>query len=539
MLRAIPCLFLILVLPFNISAKDINTQSGPYGGTLVWGSCYPPTIINPILTTHSISMTLQDLIFNKLIRLNSKGELEGDLAEKWEVSEDGLTYTFYLRRGVRFHDGAELSSQDVKFTFDKITDPQTSSPFRSLFDLVKEFRAKDKYVFQVELTKASPSFIYRLIKEIAPRHLLENKDLNKAAFNRSPVGTGPFRFREWSKDGEIILEYNPDYYEGRPYLDRIIVKTYPDSHKLCAAMMRQEADLAFYIDKDDYEMIKKDPSFHAYALAVDTYYAMVYNLEDPILSDIRVRQAIVHAVNRKALIEEVASGYGEESIGPFSFASPAFNRGIKPFEFDPQKAKALLDTAGWRHRDGDGIREKKGIKLELRVLVDSRQPVLKRIAMVLRQQLQSVGLKLTVHLYNDDTELTEDRLQNNAQAQIITLISTREDPGQLLDWSPEEYSETYCLWMYKNPEIARYFSLGRICKSAEKRKRIYQKIHNIIYADQPACFLYFPSSFFASSSRIQNIDELFTHTVPVYTIKNCTIKEGSLSQDRREVRKWR
>ena len=226
-----------------LEAKEVSQDKPRYGGTLVWGVAYKPTIINPILTTQSVSASLQDLIFNQLIRLNAKGEIEPDLAQSWEISDDGLIYTFHLRKGVKFHDGVECTAEDVKFTFDKIIDPQINSPFRPPFQLVKEFKAIDKYTFEVVLNKPSTPFIYNLIRPIAPKHLLENRDLKNTAFNFQPIGTGPFKFKSWSKDDQIILEYNPDYYEGRPYLDRIIVKTYSDSRQLWSALMRQEVDL--------------------------------------------------------------------------------------------------------------------------------------------------------------------------------------------------------------------------------------------------------------------------------------------------------
>ncbi|MCK5592129.1 MAG: ABC transporter substrate-binding protein, partial [Candidatus Pacebacteria bacterium] len=303
----------------TVIAKPANAafNEKPLGGTLIWGTHTKPTIINPILTTCSVSTSLLDLVFNRLVRWNAKGEIEPDLAESWEISEDGLVYTFYLRRGVKFHDGRECTALDVKFTYDMIIDPKVDSPFKESFELIRTFRAVNKYTFQIILKKPFVPIMCRLTKEIMPKHLLDKTDIRISAFNFNPIGTGPFKFREWTKDNTIILEYNPDYYEGRPNLERIIIKTYSDSRALWTALMRREVDFVLFIEKEDYEVVKVEDTFSSYNLPVDYYYALCYDLNDPVLEDIRVRQAIAHSINTKSLINTVAGGYGMECTGPF------------------------------------------------------------------------------------------------------------------------------------------------------------------------------------------------------------------------------
>jgi len=288
---------IFMLTQLSPKAQDIPKAGEPYGGSLIWGICHKPTLINPILTTRSISAALMELIFNRLVRINSKGEVEPDLAESWDVSSDGLVYTFYLRKGVKFHDGVECTAQDVKFTYDNILDPENNSPHRTSFRLVKDFKVIDKYTFRIALNEPSSYFLYRLIGEILPRHLLKEDKKKKCSFNFHPVGTGPFRFKYWTKEDEIVLEYNPDYYGGRPNLDKIIVKTYPNSRDVWAALMRNEVDFILFIEREDYEVVKDDPTFKAYAIPADSYYAVVYDLSDPILADKRVREAIAYGID--------------------------------------------------------------------------------------------------------------------------------------------------------------------------------------------------------------------------------------------------
>ena len=527
-MRCATIIFLSMTLSIaTLQAKEAS-QDSRYGGTLVWGVAYKPTIINPVLTIQSVSASLQGLIFNQLIRLNTKGEIEPDLAESWKISEDGLVYTFHLRKGVKFHDGVECTAEDVKFTFDKIIDPKLNSPFRYLFQLVDNFKAVDKYTFGVVLNKPSPLFIYRLIQPIAPKHLLENSDFKNTSFNFQPIGTGPFKFKSWSRDDQIVLEYNPDYYEGRPYLDRIIVKTYSDSRQLWSALMRQEVDLVMFIEREDFEVIKKDPEFKAYAFPVDGYFAIVYNLDDPILADMKVRKAIAYGINKKFLIDKIAFGYGLECNGPFYPGSIGFNPEVKPIEFNPENAKQLLLEAGWQDLNKDGILEKEGQDLEIRMLVDERNDTYQKMAMLIRQQLQEIGIKLIVQLYNDDRKLTPEFLaQNKSQAQL-KLLHAGADPVQTeVEWFSQNPKENCNLWEYANFEVDRYFNLAKTTRDEKKRKWIYQEIYRFIYNDQPVCFLYFPFWFHLISKKIENTDDLFTLSMPYYTISKWSIKRPS------------
>ena len=523
---------LIMLMPAVTIAESIPKQEKPYGGTLVWGTRNKPSIINPLFTTSSVSMSLQDLIFNRLVRINSKGEIEPDLAESWDISPDGLVYTFHLRKGVRFHDGVECTAYDVKFTYDKIVDPIVGSQFRPLFEMVKDFRASDDYTFQVILRKPYVAFIYRLVREIIPKHLLERADLKTCYFNFHPVGTGPFKFKDWSGDNQIILEYNPTYFEGRPYLDKIMVKVYPDSRSLWTGLMRGDVDYTTFIEREDYEVIKSDPSFKSYAVPVDIYYAIFFNTADTLFSDKRMREAVTYGIDRKDLIERVAHGYGVECSGPFYPQCFGFNPQVFPYEYNPKKSQALLKEAGWKDEDNDGILEKEGEELNLKVLVDSRSDIFNRIIMVIRQQLQEIGVKTEIDLYDSEELLNEKALkQIKAQAHLKLFLGGRTDDIEE-EWSSKS-QRSGKFWIYRSEEVDRLFDSGAVTQNREEKQEIYRKIHKLIYQDQPACFLYFPFVFHVVSSKFENTKEYFTLSMPTYTMKDWYIEEKSFLTERR------
>ncbi|MDD5194556.1 MAG: ABC transporter substrate-binding protein, partial [Candidatus Omnitrophica bacterium] len=300
---------------------------------------------------------------------------------------------------------------------------------------------------------------------------------------------------------------------------------YPDSRSLWTAFMRGEADFVLFIEREDYEVIKDDDSFNARAFPFDYYYAIVYNLNDPILANKIVREAIAYGIDRKSLIERVAFGYGLECNSPFYPDSLGFNPEVKAFVYNSQKAQALLAEAGWKDTDNDGILEKQGEELEIKILIDTRNEEFRKIAMVLRQQLQEIGIKISVVLYDEGNVSINQVFQQHRPNAQLKLFLAGGDPDQTREyWCAKELQGADKLWVYKNEEVDRLFSLGEITQDKEKRQKIYQKIHRIIYEDQPACFLYSFFTFHAVSNRFRDANDFFTLNMPFYTMKDWYLK---------------
>jgi peptide/nickel transport system substrate-binding protein len=503
------------------AAADRPVKGRPsYGGTLVWGTANPPTIINPILTYRSVSAALVELIFDSLVRVNGKGQVISDLAESWDISRDGLVYTFHLRKGVRFHDGVEFTAEDVKFTYDAIADERNRSLLKSVEGVQGQWKVIDKYMLSLTLLTPDPFILFKLVRQIAPKHLLENQDLTVAPFNDRPVGTGPFIFRKWDQStNEIVLSANPEYFEGRPYLDRIKVKVYPDNTSLWAALLRREVDFVKFLNQEDYLVLQKDPAFRTYETSMMTTCVIVYNLKDPILSDLKVREAIAQAVDVKKILKGIA-GSGMQSTGPFQPDSPGFNPDVKPFRYDPLKAREILAQHGWKDSDGDGILEKVGRRLEIRMLVDSRSEYFQRIAMMLRQQLSEIGIKLEVLPYKDENEISKEYLsKKRPQAWLRFFFSRSYSSESILGrWYPSVASMER-LWNYRNKKLDELILLEKGTQDEKRRSEINQRIQKIIYKDQPACFLFSPTSLHAVSAKLRNTEEFFFPNMPVYSIQ--------------------
>src|SRR3989338_2564319 len=324
------CLLLTAYLLILSCQIDKLPEKKFYGDTIVVGWIQRFSSISPVLSVSSVSSELESIIFDGLIKIDEKGEPQPNLVSSWNVSGDGLKWTFYLRKGVRFHDGVELTAEDAVFTYDAVKNPENRGNYSSYFELVKGIRAVDKYTIEITLQKPFASFLYGLGVGILPRHLLEGKDLRQTEFNEHPVGTGPYKLQKWSEN-EIVLRANKDYFNGRPYLNKIIIKSFPNQKVVWARLMRREIDFSPAITPSDYEIINSIPSFKTYSVLKPYYYMIAFNLSPsstltPTLSqrerergargevglfeDKRVRQPLKYAVDKEKIIHEVLNGMG-------------------------------------------------------------------------------------------------------------------------------------------------------------------------------------------------------------------------------------
>jgi peptide/nickel transport system substrate-binding protein len=425
-----------------------------------------------------------------------------------------------LKKGVKFHDGHEFTAEDVKFTYDAINDVRNRSPWRTNTEMVGAWEIINKHTIKATLKKPFDSLLYKLVREIAPRHLLEGEEIAHALFNSHPVGTGPFRFEKWSKNNLIELEANADYFEGRPPLERIVIKTYQNIPQLWSAFMRQDIDLIKYLSRSNYLVLRTDPTFRTYTIPAENYYSVVYNLKDSSISNVNVRRAIAHAVNKKIIIE-MTTGAGIESTGPFHPHSSGFNPEAKSFDYDPQKALEIFSNQGWR-KDAHGVLRKKDRELVINLLIDSRKDIDRKIGMLMRQQLAEVGVKVKIKFYSGEKDLNSNPFERfEAQAWLRSLAGIRKgDDNVVAKYWYSRSSEFAKYGGYENKSVDQLFEEARTTRSENKTADIYKGIHRMIYEDQPACFLFYPLTYHAVSRNLHNTDEYFSVYMPTYTMKD-------------------
>ncbi len=470
-----------------------------HGGEITIGHSSKPDIINPILTSETISVSLMNLLFSRLVRLDGTQQPIPDLAKYWEISKDGLVWTFFIREDVKFHDGHPLTAHDVEFTYKSIMDPKNKSPVAAWYNLVKEIETEGDYIFRITLKHPFAPFICRLFRAIAPQHLLENVDFYNTSFNRQPVGSGPFKLTDWTEDDTIVLSANGEYFrKDRPILDRLVFKSYPDRKSALQAITQDETDMVLNLAASDLLFMSNRGIFRIYPAPVPLYYAIVFDLKNPIFRDIRVRKALDCAIDKNLIIDNQLKGHGKICTGPFSVSSWAYNPDIEPTSYNVKRAKKLLEQAGWNDSDGNGVLDKDGKPFEILLTVPNISDTVERIAVSVKAQLMKIGIRVKLVRMSNDPKLWRTSFQA-----IVTTINSGLDPDHISRLWHSESRETN-LASYENSFVDNLFELGRRTPDPKDRKAIYHKIHEMIHDDCPAIFLASAFEYIGSKYRFRN-----------------------------------
>ena len=459
---------------------------------MVISSIGDASFLNPILSQDSASSEINSFVFNGLIKYDRDLQgFVGVLAESWKV-ENGSepVITFYLRKGVLWHDGKEFTAEDVKFTYDKIMDEKTNTVRRSDYELVKTAEVLDPYTFRVTYKQPFSPGLATWGMGIIPKHLLEKEDINTTQFNRRPLGTGPFRFIEWVSDEKIVVEANPKYFEGRPNLDRIIYRVIPEPSLSEMELLTQGVDY-YSVFPHQLRRMKEVSFLKMYSQPTLSYTYIGYNLKNPLFQDKRVRQALTYATNREEIVQYVLYGLGTVATGPFPNHLWYANPKVKPIPYDPQKARQLLAEAGWKDTNGDGILDKDGKPFLFRLITNSGNEIRKDVGVLVQRQLREVGIDVKFELYEWSVFL-KNFINAKAFDACILGWGLSPDPDDYQIWHSSQIEKGFNFVSYKNSEVDLLWEEGRREYDVEKRKKIYWRIHELMAEDQPYTFLYVP-----------------------------------------------
>lgn len=495
----------------EIGAKPAAVSQKPaYGDTVIEGSIGDATNLIPMLASDSASHSISGLIINGLLKYDKDVRLVGDLAESWEVSRGGLQIVFKLRRNVRWHDGHPFTARDVLFGFQTIVNPNTPTAYAEDFRQVKKAEALDDYTFRVTYEKPfAPALSSWGNLVVLPRHLLEGKDITKSELARRPIGTGPYRFREWISRDRVILEANPDYFEGRPYLDRYVVRVIPDLATMFLELKAGGLDL-MGLTPIQYKRQTGDSffqeNFRKYRYLANAYTYLGYNLLEPKFQDRRVRQALSYAIDKEEIIKVVLLGLGVAATGPYKPGLWFYNPDVKKYPHDPARALALLKEAGWEDRDGDGILDKNGQPFEFTVITNEGNSLRHRTAVIIQERLKKIGIRMKIRVIEWSAFINEFIDKKNFEATILGW-TTGFEPDQYDIWHSSKTGKKELNFIsYKNAEVDELLEAGRRTFDPEKRKAIYRRFQEILAEEQPYTFLYVPEALPIVHARIHGIE---------------------------------
>ncbi len=479
-----------------------------YGDTIITSSIGEPSNLIPMLSTDSPSHEVASYIYNGLVKYDKDLRIVGDLAESWEISKDHLSITFHLRRDVKWHDGRPFTAHDVMYTYKITIDPKTPTAYAGDFLLVKEAKVIDDYTFRVTYGKPFAPALVSWSNAVLPKHLLEGHDITASPLIRKPVGTGPFIFNEWIPGDRVVLAANDNYFEGRPYIDRYLMRIIPDTATTFLELKRYSIDMMGltplqFMRQTDYPTFKRE--FNKYQYLAFSYVYLGYNLRHHIFRDKRVRQAMSHAIDKGEIIDGILLGQGVEASGPFKPDMWAYTPKVAKYEYNPDKALALLKEAGFVQAS-DGALVRNGNRFEFTILVNQGNDVRIRCAELIQKRLSEIGIKMKIRVIEWASFVNEFIDKRNFEA-VILGWTIPQDPDLFDIWhSSKQGPKELNFISFENKEVDGLLVKARHTLDQEERRRYIFRIQEILAEEQPYTFLFIPCANIAIHKRFKGIE---------------------------------
>lgn len=473
---------------------------------LVVGQIAEPKSLDPHAVTAVNDFRILVNIYDGLVRYRDGTlEVEPSLAESWNISEDGKTYTFKLRDGVTFHDGTPFNAEAVKFNFDRMLDE--SHPFHDtgpfplsfFFSAVDEVTAVDEATVEFKLSEPYAPFLSNLAY---PTGLMVSPEAVKQHgkdFGRNPVGTGAYKFEGWDPNAKVVVSRNEAYWDGAAPLEAVIFRPITDANTRIAEMLSGGLDIMVEVPPDSLQQFRGDDQFVVHEQAGPHVWFLILNTKEGPFADKAVRQAANYAINKTALVENILQGTAEVASGPTPPAFAwAYNEGLEPYPYDPEKAKALLEEAGYG-----------GEELTFYV-TEGGSGMLDPVAMgtAIQADLQAVGMKVKIETYEWNTFLGKVNPGLEGKADMAEMAWMTNDPDTLpfLALRSEAFPDKggFNSGYYANEKVDELLNKARQVTDQAERAKLYKEMQELVYEDAPWVFVANWKQNAVTSSRVEN-----------------------------------
>jgi peptide/nickel transport system substrate-binding protein len=467
-------------------------SSTPDPATLVMVIESSPTNLDPRVGLDAQSERIDDLLFDDLFTRDEHLNVQAGLVERWEIP-DPLTYVFHLRSGVKFHDGRTLSSRDVKWTFDSLLQGKIRSTKASAYRFVDRVEASDDSTVIFHLKEPDAPLLWNLSDGAIGIVPYGSGD----EMSRHPIGSGPFRFVRSEQDKDVVIERNDDYWGQKPNLKRVQFDVVPDATTQALELRKGSADIAINsLTADTVGTLAREPALMVLHGPGTRLAYMAFNLRDPILKDVRVRQALAKAINRQPIIHYLLRDFARPATSILPPESWAFSNAA-PSTFDPQGAGHLLDAAGYPQTHG--------IRFHL-VMKTSTDESTRLLAVVLQQQLRDVGIALDIRTFEFATFFS-DVTRGAFQLYSLRWIGGNEDPDifeyvfHSARFTPKGANRSF----YSNPQVDSLIDHARREPDQNIRKQLYGSLQAILATDVPSINLWYFDNVMVHSRRVRNL----------------------------------
>ncbi len=449
-------------------------------------------------------------LFDTLVYRDADNSYQPYLAEKWELSPDGKQLTFKLREKVRFHDGTPLDAEAVKFTFDRLIEQGQKSVLASAVSVIDRIEVMNAQTIRFHFKEPSSTFIGSLSLPYAGIVSPSAVEKNADGFGQQPVGSGAFKFEKWEPGVSITLVKNDEYAwapsgmnnQGAPHLDRLVFKILPDAAQQVAAFQAGELDMLFVNQPGHLKTLQSDPNAEIVETTLNSIVYMGFNMKKPPFDDLRVRQAISHAVNKEDVVNIALGGIGQPIFAPIAPSIPGFDASLKSQElgFDLEKAKSLLIEAGFE-QSGDGSWSREGQSLKFTILTSTRPPN-QAIATVLQSQMKALGVPVEISTL-DSTAAQDAATQGNYDV-ILWRYDWNDADVLRIYLSSSRIGRTNRSF-YSNPEVDDLLERAAREMDDAARSELYTEAQRLILQDAVWQPLYTPKDYIAIRKNVTGV----------------------------------
>jgi len=478
------------------------------GGTAVVATVSDFDAFNELTSTdYDTNQTMSYVLFMNLVELDEEMNFQPYLADSFWMSDDGLSLTFRIRDGVKWHDGVPVTADDVIWTYEMSVNDEIAYANRSYFQYVTRAVKIDDRTVRFEFGEVHSDAAMDFTEwSPMPKHLLESvlpADMRNASFNRQPVGNGPFRFVSWDANQQVVFEANPDFVLGRPHLDRLVVRVIPEQTTELTELLTGGIDFMRAVPPAEMHRVEESDDVYGITYPARSYTFLAWNTRNPLFGSAKVRRALTMAINRQQIVEALLYGYGTVAVSDVMPFQWEFNAELQPWPYDPEQARQMLAEEGWTDHDGDGIIDKDGQPFRFTLRTNQGNDLREDIVVIVQNELKQIGIDAEPRLVEWNTFTSDLKAKNFEAAVSGWSVDFKFNPTDL--FSTEAIEGKYNYPSYSNPVADSLMKQALTTLDREEAKPLWKRYSEVIHEDQPYTFLYYLEERLGVSKRLHDV----------------------------------